>query len=114
MWIFSSSCGVIIFTNFVFSSFLIIIFVGHWFFLSWSKCPGAVSTDFGKYFVIFLLISAGHVVMLLFYTNLISVDVFGIPNAFCRYGITSSVFPSGITELIWYIGVRMCLLVCVC
>ena len=83
------------------------LFVERWFFLSWSQCPSAFSTDFGKYFVIFLFVSAGHVLRLLFSTSLSSVDVFGIPNALCRYVITSSVFPSVITELIWDVGVRM-------
>ena len=40
-------------------------------------------------------------------------DAFGILNALCRYVITSSMFPSVIIELIWDVGVCMCLLVCV-
>ena len=113
MQIFPSSCDVIIFTNCVFSSFLIMLFVERWFFLYWSKWPSAVYTDFGKYFVIFLFVSAGHVVKLLFSTSLSGVDFFGLPNTFCRYIITSSVFLSIIKEFIWAVGVRMCFLVCV-
>ena len=51
-------------------------------------------------------------VTLLFSTALSSVDVFGLPNDLCRYVITSSMFPSDITELIYAIRVRMCLWVC--
>ena len=86
-----------IFTNFAFYRFIIILFVERWFFLSWYKWPIAVSTDFGKYFVIFLFVSAGHVVRLLFYNALSSVDVFGIPNALCGYVITYSMLPYDIT-----------------
>ena len=55
------------------------IFVERCFFLSWSKCPSDLSTEFGKYFVMLIFVSAGHVVRLLFYTALSSVDVFGLP-----------------------------------
>ena len=89
------------------------LFVERWFFLSWSKWPSAVSTDFGKYFVILLFVSAGHVVRLLLSTDLSSVDVFGLPNSLCSYVITSSMLPPGITEFICDLVVRMCLLVCV-
>ena len=39
-------------------------------------------------------------------------DVFRLPNALYRYVITSSMLPSGITELICAVGVLMCLLLC--
>ena len=87
------------------------LFLERWFFPSWSKWPSAVSTDFGKYFVIYFFVSSGHVVRLLFSTALSSVDIFGLPNSLCMYVTTSSMLPSGITELIWSVGVRMCLLV---
>ena len=103
----------IIFTNCDVSHFHVMIFVERWFFLSWSKWPSTVSTEFGKYFVIVLFVSAGHLVRLLFSTVLSSVDVFRLPNALCRYFITSSMFPSGVTEFIWAVVVHMCLLVCV-
>ena len=50
---------------------------------------------------------------LLFDTSLSSVDVFGISNSLCWYLITSFMVPYVITELIWAVGMRMCLLVCV-
>ena len=61
----------------------------------------------------FMLVCAGHVETLLFSTALSSVDVFGLPNALSRYVINASMFPSGIIELIWDVGVCMCLLACV-
>ena len=92
--------------------FLVFVLCSLWdvcFFLSWSKWPSAVSNDSGKFFVIFLVVSASHVVRLLFSTARSSVDVFGVPNALCSYVITSSMFPSIITELICSLGVCICL-----
>ena len=68
----------IIFTNYAFSRFLIMLIVERWFFLSCYKWTSAVFTDFGKYFVIFFFVSAGHVLRLLFSTALSSVDDLGV------------------------------------
>ena len=105
MYIFSPFCGVIFLKNCALSCFLSIL-------ISWSIWPIAVSNDFGKYYVIFLFVSSCHVVRLFFSTAHISVDIFRLPNALCRYFITSSVFPSGITELVCDVGMLVCLLVC--
>ena len=86
-----------IFTNCAFSHFRIMLLVERWFFLSCSKWHSAISTYFCKYVVIFIVVSAGHVVRLLFSTALISVDVLGLRNALCRYAITSYMLPSHIT-----------------
>ena len=52
---------------------------------SWSRCPCAVATRFGRLFLISLAVMAGHDVKCLLFMALINVDVTGLNKVAPKY-----------------------------